>query len=46
MKEGYDPLQGKKLEERLNELEFVLPPLFRCDSVNFRNTYGVSEMSQ
>lgn len=46
MKEGYDPLHGKNLEERLNELEVVLPPLFRCDSVNFRNTYGVNEMSQ
>lgn len=46
MKEGHDPLQGKSLEERLNELEVVLPPLYRCDSNNYRNIYGVNEMSQ
>lgn len=46
MKDGYDPLQGKKLEERLNDLEVVVTPLFRCDSVNYRNTYGINEMSQ
>ena len=46
MKEGYDPLQGKTLKESLNELKVVVTPLFRCDSVNYRNTYGVNEMSQ
>lgn len=46
MKDGYDPLQGKGLEERLNELDVTLSPLYRCDSVNYRNTYGVNEMSQ
>lgn len=46
MKEGYDPLQGKKLEEKLNELEVILPPLYRCNSINYRNTYGVNEMPQ
>lgn len=46
MKEGYDPLLGKTLEERLNELDILLPPLFKCDSVNYRNTYGINEMSQ
>ena len=46
MKDGYDPLQGKGLEERLNELDVTLSPLYRCDSVNYRNIYGVNEMSQ
>ena len=46
MKEGYDPLQGKSLEDRLKEQEVLLPPLFRCNSNNYRNTYGVNEMSQ
>ena len=46
MEKGYDPLQGKKLEEKLNELDDLLPPLNRCGSVNYRNTYGINEMSQ
>lgn len=46
MKDGYDPLQGKDLKERLNELDVILPPLYRCESVNYRNTYGINEMSQ
>lgn len=46
MKDGYDPLQGKSYIEKLDELEVVIPPLSKCDSINYRNTYGVNEMSQ
>jgi len=46
MEKGYDPLHGKTLEEKLNELDDHLPLLNRCGSVNYRNTYGINEMSQ
>ena len=44
MQEGYDPLQGKGVEERLGELTINIEPLKRCDSINFREINRVKEM--
>ena len=46
MKDGYDPLQGKSLEDRLAELTVDIPVLYRNFSKNYRDIYGVNEVSQ
>lgn len=46
IREGYDPLHGKTLEERLVELTMEIPALHRNYSNNYRNKNGVNEMSQ
>lgn len=44
IQDGYDPLRGKSLEERLGELTIDIEPLNRCSSVNYRDLNRVKEM--
>lgn len=36
IRRGEDPLQGKTVEERLNEFEITIPQLYRIESKNYR----------
>lgn len=45
MMDGYDPLQGKSLEERLAELQITTPSLKRLASTNYRNEARINGMS-
>ena len=45
MENGYDPLCGKSLKERLQEVEVHIPNLQREESVNYRNFNRVNEVS-
>lgn len=46
MKEGYDPLEGKSLIEKLKELKIQKPLLHKVSSTNYRDNKGIKEVSQ
>lgn len=46
LQQGYDPLDGKSLSERLAEIKIDIPKLRRLDSVNYREETRINGVSE